>query len=56
MKLKQGDINTKVRSNFTSTRCGKNNQNINILKNKHAPQAEGNFCDEHEQTDASHGM
>jgi len=27
----------------------KNNQNVNILKKKHAPWAEGSFCDEHKQ-------
>jgi hypothetical protein len=27
----------------------KNNQNVNMLKNMHAPWAEGNFCDENKQ-------
>jgi len=49
MEVKQGDIKTKVKSKFTAKVWKKNHQNVNILKNKHAPWAEGNFCDEHKQ-------
>ena len=48
-KCEQGDIKTKMRSNFTAKVWKKNNQNVNILKNKHAPWAQGNFCDKHKQ-------
>jgi hypothetical protein len=49
MEVKQGDIKTKVRSNFTAKVWKKIITMLNILMNKHAPWAEDNFCDKHEQ-------
>ena len=46
MKLKRGDIKTKVKGNLTAV-VWKDRQSVNVLKNLHSPPLEGNFCDEH---------
>jgi hypothetical protein len=46
MKLKRGDLKTKVKGSWTVIVC-KDKQNVNALKNMHSPPLEGNFCDEH---------
>jgi len=46
MKLKRGDLKTKVKGSWTAI-VRKDKQNVNALKNLHSPPLEGNFCDEH---------
>jgi hypothetical protein len=46
MKMKCGDIKTKVSSNFTVT-VWREKWNVNILTNMHSPPARGKFCDQH---------
>jgi hypothetical protein len=46
LKLKQGDIKTRVRGNLTAT-VWQDKQDVQILINMHCPPAEGNFCIEH---------
>jgi hypothetical protein len=41
MKLRLGNINTRVRGNLTAT-ASKDNKNINTLMNMHSPPTEGN--------------
>jgi hypothetical protein len=49
LKLKQGDIKTRVRRNLTAM-IWKDKRDVNMLTNMHHPPAEGNFCDEHRNT------
>jgi hypothetical protein len=47
LRLKQGDIKTKVKGDLTTV-VWKGKGNINMLTNMHCPPpAEGNFCDEY---------
>lgn len=46
MKIKCGDIKTKVSSNFTAT-AWREKWNVNILTNMHSPPARCKFCDQH---------
>jgi len=46
MKLKKGELKTKVKGNMTAI-VWKDKGNVNILMNMHCPALEGNFCDEH---------
>jgi hypothetical protein len=46
LRLKQGDLKTRVRGDLTSI-VRKNKRNVNMLTNMHHSSAEGNFCDEH---------
>jgi hypothetical protein len=46
LKLKQGDIKTRVRGNLT-TMIWKDKSDVNMLTNMHHPPAEGNFYDKH---------
>jgi hypothetical protein len=46
LKLKWGDIKTRVRGNITAI-IWKDKRDVNILTNMYHPSEEGNFCDEH---------
>jgi hypothetical protein len=46
MKLRWGDIRTRVRSNLTAM-IWKDKRHVNMLMNMNHPPAEGNFCDKH---------
>jgi len=46
MKLKKGELKTKVKDNMTAI-AWKTRRNVNILMNMHCPPMEGNFCDKH---------
>jgi len=46
MNLKPSNTRTKVRGNLTAT-VRKDKHTVNILANKHSPQLQNNFCDEH---------
>ena len=46
MKLKKGELKTKVKGNMTAT-VWKDKRNVNILMNMDCPPLGGNFCDEH---------
>jgi hypothetical protein len=46
LKLKWGDIKTRVKGNLTSI-VWKDKRDVNKLMNMPHPPAEGNFCDEH---------
>jgi hypothetical protein len=46
LRLKQGDLKTRVRGDLTSI-VQKDKQNVKMLTNMHHSPAEGNFCDEH---------
>ena len=48
IKLKWGDIKTKVTGNLTAI-LWNDKQNTNILTNMHSPPAQGNFCNKHEK-------
>ena len=50
MKIKRGDLKTKVQGNLTAT-VWKNKQNVNIQTNLHSPPLEDNFCDTHGKAD-----
>jgi hypothetical protein len=50
MNLKPSDMRTKVRGNLTVI-VWKDKHNVNILANKHSPQLQNNFCDEHGQAE-----
>jgi len=45
MKMKRGDLMTKVKGNLTAI-VWKDIRNVNILTNMHSSPLEGNFCDE----------
>jgi hypothetical protein len=45
MKMKRGDIKTKVRGNLTAIPC-KDKQNVSILMNMHSSPLKGNVCDQ----------
>jgi len=46
MNLKLSDMRNKVRGNLTAI-VWKDKHNVNILANKHSPQLQNNFCNEH---------
>jgi hypothetical protein len=45
MKLKSGDLKTKVKSSWTAI-VWKDKRNVNIMMNMHSPPLDSNFCDE----------
>ena len=45
MKLKSGDLKTKVKSSMTAI-VWKDKWNVNIMMNMHSPPLDSNFCDE----------
>jgi hypothetical protein len=49
LKLKWGDIRTRVRGNLTAM-IWKDKRHENMLMNMHHSPAEGNFCDDHRNT------
>jgi hypothetical protein len=46
LRLKQGDIKTRVKGDLTTT-VWKDKRNVKMLTNMHRPPVEGNFCNEY---------